>query len=344
MRLEPAFDLARLQACIHHAYGIRICGLTYIPQGEASFSYVAEAEGGERYILKVLDDSRLGRQAAAQMIHAIPAMVELRATGVLTNLPQPVLTRTRAPLAPCEADQLALSLYVEGRCPTPGLMRRPDVWQAVARSVARLHAAPVTLRASGLEREAYDVPFEAALRDGLVALTRDDASSPGCLALAAMLLPRREALLSLLGRLRVAGDVARELASPLVLCHTDIHEANLLVDGDGDVTILDWVGLKWAPAEHDLFSFTGDEFGTFLAAYLEAGGVRSLHAETFEFYLLRRNLEDLTDYIVRILHEDDEEQAAMDIAAAEEECIAGWPYIEPGVERVREQLRNVIST
>ena len=44
--------------------------------------------------------------------------------------------------------------------------------------------------------------------------------------------------------------------APGVVCHGDLHPFNLLIDTDGDVTVLDWSGGLLAPPAYDL-AFTG---------------------------------------------------------------------------------------
>jgi hypothetical protein len=44
--------------------------------------------------------------------------------------------------------------------------------------------------------------------------------------------------------------------SPEVICHGDLHPFNLLVDADGEVTVLDWSASLLAPGAYDL-AFTG---------------------------------------------------------------------------------------
>jgi Ser/Thr protein kinase RdoA (MazF antagonist) len=340
MRLEPQFDQGRLIACAAAEYGVALRRLTYIPRGEASYSYVAEASDGATYILKVLDASRLAQITAQRMTFVLPLLHELRSKALLPNVPQPVFTASRAPVACCGECQLVLLDYVEGENPDRATLHRPDVWARLARDVAHLHAATEALESPCPEVETFEIPFETALLDGMAALAKVTAMDrPGHQALASLLLDQADTLMALLTRLKELADLARDLVSSHVLCHTDIHRWNLLIDADDVLTIIDWEGVKLAPAEHDLFAFNGDDFAAFLDAYLCAGGVRDLHAETFGFYFYRRNLEDLTDYIVRILYENDDAQSVMDVSAvASEECLASWPYIEPSIELVRRQL------
>ena len=344
MRLEPQIDQARLIACVAAEYGVAPRRLTYIPRGEVTYNYVAEAEDGARYILKVLDGSRLARISLQRMPFVLLLMDELRSRGLLRNVPQPIFTATGAPTASCDDNQLVLLDYVEGKNPDWETLHRPDVWAWLAHDVAHLHLATEVLESPCPDIETFEIPFETALLDGMAALAKVTAKDrPGHQALASLLLPQADTMMALLTRLKELADLSRSLASFNVLCHTDIHKWNLLIDADDILTIIDWEGAKLAPAEHDLFAFNGDDFPAFLEAYLRAGGVRDLHAETFGFYFYRRNLEDLTDYIVRILYEDDDAQSAMDVrAVASEECLASWPCMEASIDRVREQLGKAL--
>jgi hypothetical protein len=59
----------------------------------------------------------------------------------------------------------------------------------------------------------------------------------------------------------------------------------------------------------------------------------------FRFYLYRRNLEDLTDWVFRILHENaDDEQDQNDLRGIVEDCMSGWPDLEVGIGEVLDAL------
>ena len=59
------------------------------------------------------------------------------------------------------------------------------------------------------------------------------------------------------------------------------------------------------------------------------------------FYFYRRTLEDLTDWVIRILYENtDEAQNQLDLKGIQEDCMAGWPYLEVGIKAVERQLRE----
>ena len=53
----------------------------------------------------------------------------------------------------------------------------------------------------------------------------------------------------------------------LVLCHNDIHLANLLVGHDGRLAVVDWDGLRLAARERDLMFVAGQQRARFLEGY-----------------------------------------------------------------------------
>lgn len=74
----------------------------------------------------------------------------------------------------------------------------------------------------------------------------------------------------------------------------------------------------------------GDEFGCI-----------RLSTDLLGFYLYRRILEDLVDWIMRILYENtDEDQNRRDLEGIMRDCISDLPHLEPLIERTDQTLRR----
>ena len=91
-----------------------------------------------------------------------------------------------------------------------------------------------------------------------------------------------------------------------VLCHTDLHGWNLLQAER--LLLLDWEGLKLAPAEADLFAFSQGFFFAYawdrvLEVYQGINKNFSLNADCLAFYRKRRRLEDIYDFASSILYD-----------------------------------------
>jgi len=67
---------------------------------------------------------------------------------------------------------------------------------------------------------------------------------------------------------------------------------------------VDWDGATLAPCERDLALFTGQGFERFLDDYGGDAGAHGLDPDLVAFFLLRRNLEDLVDWLGAALAND----------------------------------------
>ena len=67
--------------------------------------------------------------------------------------------------------------------------------------------------------------------------------------------------------------------------------------------------------------------------------MRHLSASRFAYYFHRRNLEDLTDWVVRILDENTRpDQDRGDLDGLQHDCLDGWPDLENAVPRLQAVL------
>ncbi|MFZ9857723.1 MAG: phosphotransferase enzyme family protein [Roseiflexaceae bacterium] len=119
----------------------------------------------------------------------------------------------------------------------------------------------------------------------------------------AELTPHRQMLQAMLVRFVQAGYLLRRHPPELVLCHTDIHGYNVIVNGD-QTYLLDFEGLKLAPVEHDFMFWVDDAaWPEMLATYqqIRPGVVPDPHL--IRFYQERRLLEDVYDYLEQLRYE-----------------------------------------
>ncbi len=110
-------------------------------------------------------------------------------------------------------------------------------------------------------------------------------------------------------RIRIAENLAEHLKSDklqIVLCHTDIHCWNIMQDCQ--LKLIDWEGVRLAPAEADLFSFTEGFFfehawDEFIATYRELRPAFQLNRDALCFYRLQRLLEDINGFTEHLLYD-----------------------------------------
>jgi spectinomycin phosphotransferase len=106
---------------------------------------------------------------------------------------------------------------------------------------------------------------------------------------------------------RLALDIRRSNPN-MVLCHTDIHNWNLM-QSDEQIVLIDWEGLKLAPAEADLMFFVDKPYyDIFINIYQKLHKDFVINMDTLLFYQIRRKLEDIWEFIEQLLCDKQEEQ------------------------------------
>ena len=330
MKIELAIDKRALTHTVHQEYGIDAAHLTFIPLGEVSYSYIVDSADGDRYFLKRLDGSRLGRISASRLDFYLGVTWSLHSQGLFRNLPLPVRTRSGDFYTYFDGLPFVLFDYIAGQTLDGEHPLADATLTELARSVALIHESTPEITVNNPCVERFDIPFESDLLEGLDELGRITGRDRwGRQALRELLLPRKGQVLGYLERLRELQRVVRAVPKERVLCHTDLWGGNLIQGEDGNLYILDWEGAMLAPPEHDLFAFVEGNFDLFLATYEGERGPVRLDGDVFRFYLYRRNLEDLTDWVFRILHENTEgEQDRHDLEGIVEDCISGWPHLD----------------
>lgn len=340
MKYEIPLDREGLIASIRYQYGLEVARLDFIPQGEVGQHYRATCADQRIFFLTLLGDNRLARLGASRLDFYLSLTSELYERGLFRQLAPPIRTLSGDLKITFEGQPVILYPHISGH----NLMESPslpaDLTKKTAELIASLHEVSPHLQLKIPYMEQFTLPFEQALLEGLAALEKiGKPNKPGRLALRNLLSPNQELIRNLLGRSHKLAEQAACLRPDLVLCHTDANLANLILDDGGGLFLVDWEGAMLAPAEHDLFIFTGEGFSDFLSYYRQARPMVKLSAVLFAFYFYRRNLEDLTDWIVRILYENTlDEQDQHDLAGVQRDCVDGWFYIEEGIEVVRRQL------
>ncbi|MGW7681234.1 phosphotransferase enzyme family protein [Kribbella sp. NPDC054772] len=241
-------------------YGLNVAELAPHPGGFATDGWVADG----RWFVK--------RWKAGERPVGLEQLAELRALGL--PVIEPVRTLRGELSATTGARAYAVFPYVDGRTATWA------DWCVAARALRQVHDVPLTLE-----------------------LPEADTSEPWIEVLGRNL--RHPWIADRAGEVAAAIvrlDGVRERLGPVrkVLCHTDFHGLNLLLDERGEVAaILDWENAVIGPREYDVWvAAEGDQLEKFLDEY----GADDLALDHIEFALLARGLRDMA---ARVLNDVD---------------------------------------
>jgi len=215
-------------------------------------------------------------------------------TGLRGRIVNPVKTSSGAHCFDDGENVYLLFDFIEGE--TVGKTLTHKQLLEAADILAGLHSAGsvVPIRPEPI-REDFSVPFSDSL-DHFIA--EDYPASPADIK--AVLQPCLEQLLLKSTELKSLSEKARQKKAEMVFCHTDAHGWNLIMAEH--LVLVDWEGLKLAPAEADFVMFTKrDYWEIFIGHYQKLRPEFIMDHDLLSFYILRRKIEDIWAFIEGIL-------------------------------------------
>jgi spectinomycin phosphotransferase len=290
-RDEPELDLDTITACLDARYDLRVSSISFLPLGydlnAAVYKVVAEDEVA--YFLKI----RFGPVDESGLI--VPWALAERG---IHNVLAPLQTRSGELWCSCEGCSLVLYPFIAGN-DAMAIGMSDDQWREFGSSLQAVHS-------SGLEDEFRDqlpgetfaLPSAALVRRILEQTETTEFENAVAARFAAFWREHATRIRQMLAR---AEELGRRLGcKPFdhVLCHADIHAANILVGDDGTISLIDWDGPMIAPRERDLLFVVGSiiaraveprEEELFFAGY----GSVEIDAEALIYYRYERIVQDL---------------------------------------------------
>jgi len=319
---DPRISTDELQAALGDGFGLEGRGWRFVPGYDLKAATYAVDEA---WFAKV----RFGPFPTAPL--EVPAA--LAGVGIVNVLP-PLRTRSGTLWHAMAVDRsLVVYRFVAGRNAMEAGMTR-EQWIAFGAALRAVHEASVTVE---LPTDVFALLAAASVR-----LALDPPRSQGSAAvarLAAVLAEHHARIGRALERAAALGERLRQRSFERVLCHADIHAANVLVADDGRIFLVDWDGPMLAPRERDLLFVIGSRIARRVTPEQEAWffsgyGWVDIDPEAIAFFRYERILEDIGEF-ARSVRDDD-----LSEASRQEQITLLASFFEPGsmldeVERVR---------
>lgn len=285
---DPGLDALELTDALRTAYGVEATGFTFVPGYDmraASFD-VANTDGGA--FAKV----RFGPVAEAPL--EVPrALLDAGVANVLA----PMRTLTSMLWHPMsDGRTLVLYPFVAGENAMVAGMTA-DQWRTFGTALRAVHGSGLEERfAHRLPAETFALPSAGVVR-GVLA-QGPSVDSPAARRLSAFLEEQAVRIGAMLERAEELGALLRGRPFANVLCHADIHAANVLVADDGRILLVDWDGPMLAPRERDLLFVIGSRIARTVepheeAWFFEGYGDVEVDREAIVYYRYERILEDI---------------------------------------------------
>ncbi|WP_028612633.1 phosphotransferase family protein [Paenibacillus harenae] len=295
-------------AALKEHYDLEITSLSQQQGGWSAFAYKALTRN-QAYFLKVYDKSRASTPKWTTLIDDYaPVLVWLQQhSGLKGKIPVPLLTKEGRYTCENEDGILLLYEYIDGETIAERELTKEQVSQ-LAEIISELHSYDDNLpMKTGALKESFDVSFLQQL-----SMMLNNESNPMPSDVGEMLEPHRKRLNSLIVAVEQLSAALKNSPSRFVLCHTDIHNWNLMQSGQ-TLLLIDWEGLKLAPVEADLMFLTDKPYyDDFLSIYRERHPNFTINPDALRFYQGRRKLEDIGEWLEQLLFDkqDAKERAA----------------------------------
>lgn len=242
---KPDLHDADIVACLRESYGFPVAAVEFLPLGNDSSAWVyqANANNGSVYFLKVK------RGAVSEPSLLVPR--QLKDYGI------------RQVVAPLPANsgslwvclkQLALILYpfVDGKAAMEvGLS--DGQWTEYGAVLKAIHSIDASDRLfSQVRRETFVPKWSATVTKLAARIGGGDFGDSFERELASFWRGQRDEIDRIVKRAEELGRMLRQKPPQFVLCHADIHTANILLDRHGQMYFVDWDDAIVAPKERDL--------------------------------------------------------------------------------------------
>ena len=250
MLKKPDLQDDTIIACLLDEYRLNVVQVAFLPfgadQNTAVYRVVADDETS--YFLK------LRRGVFNETSVALPKFLSDQG---IAQIIAPLTTKTGQLRAILGALKVILYPFVEGRNGYEVKLSDRH-WGNFGTALKRIHTTvvpPALIRR--IRRETYSPQWREIVKTFLGRIEDDAFDDPIAIKLAVFLKAKRDEILDLVGRAERHAQTLQARSPEFVLCHSDIHAGNILIDNDDVFYIIDWDDPILAPKERDLMFIGG---------------------------------------------------------------------------------------
>lgn len=288
----------RLRACLQDQYDLLPITLDFLPLGLDSYAgiYRVLSEQGTTFLLKVTSGPLYEPRCL------VPRY--LKDQGI-TSVVAPIPTTSGALWTRLEEWTMTVYPFLDGDTSWTGMT--DEQWQEVGTIFQQIHQ--VTLPPDGFEslrKETFDPTeyvrwvrtFEASLAGTEVQQTQEigqgSTSEP---VLRSSWLAHQPTIHTVVTALETLAEVLQSRTLPCVICHADLHPANLIRDRAGHVFVIDWDEVMLAPKERDFLfikeSSADSDTLPGASAFFQGYGQTEIDWVALTYYRYERVIQDL---------------------------------------------------
>lgn len=280
--------------CLNTNYNIKVVRLTFLPLGadmNASV-YKVEAHDQSSHFVKI----KRGHH------HDIGiAVVGLLHNAGIQQIIPPVKTTRSQPTQRLDDFTLIVYPFIEGQ---NGFIRTltDEQWLTLGKTLRQVHEIDVPSSIQHrIRREAYSPKWREIVQSLYTSVKSEPIGDEIALQLWAFMQENAPAIHRLVDRAEQLAEVLQNKSPKFVLCHSDIHGGNVLINGNNTIYIVDWDDPIMAPKERDLMFIGGGVANVWNKPHEEAlfykgYGKTEINMTILAYYRHERIVEDIALY------------------------------------------------
>lgn len=184
-------------------------------------------------------------------------------------------------------------------------------WVELGATLRRIHTAAMPSALTRcIPQEAYSPRWREMVRSFLQCIGNATYGDDAAAKLAEFLKARHAEILDLVGRADRLAGMLQARSPEFVVCHSDIHAGNVLIDADGALYIVDWDNPILAPKERDLMYAGGGQFANRRTPeeeerlFHQGYGPAAIDPFAMAYYRYERIVEDIAVFCEQLLLSD----------------------------------------
>lgn len=289
----------RIISCLNVDYGIEVTTLVFLPVGadmNASV-YRAQAVDLTSYFVKLKHNHHHDISVEiAELLHD---------AGIQQIIP-PIRTIHDRSTQRIEDFTLIVYPFIEGK---DGFSRdlTDNQWIHLGKALRQIHEMDVPLSIQNEIRwEAYSPKWRELVRSLYIHIEAEPSGDNIALKLLKFMKENILEIRRLVDRAEQLGQKLRDQSPEFVLCHSDIHGGNVLLNGNDIIYIVDWDDPIMAPKEHDLMFIGGGVANVWNKPYegklfYKGYGKTEVNSTILTYYRHERIVEDIALYGQKLL-------------------------------------------
>jgi len=286
--------ISRLQ----EEYNLHVSQLTFLPLGAdtATAVYRAVTKARTPYFLKL-------RKGFQEINVTVPLF--LRSQGI-KEIIVPLQTASKRHWADFSPYKMILYPFVEGKDSFDTELT-DDLKRELGAALKRIHALKIPPDlCRTIPKETFSPQWRERWKDLQRLVDSSTFDDPTAAKLATFIKSRRHEIRRLVERTEELASELQSKSLDLVLCHTDIHGANVLITEPGKLYIVDWDNPLLAPKERDLM-FVGGGIDNIwnsdrdISVFYEGYGTTKIDFPMMAYYRYERIIEDLVAYAEQLV-------------------------------------------